>query len=97
MFWIFLIGAALAFTISRALLSVTARFGNSIERLVIVHGISGLALAILTWFGIAVYNMQYSVMYVLVSWFLPQVLWLIWDISRYTIHWLQTDRQKIDR
>ena len=94
MFWIFIVGASLTFTISRALLSITARFGDSIQRLVLVHGISGIAVAIITWLGITVYDMQYSVMYVLVSWFLPQVLWLVWDISRFTIDWLLANWKK---
>ena len=92
MLWIFIVGTGVAFVISRLIMRFFDKFGEGLQRLSIIHAISGAALLALSAIAAPILGIAATAFYFLVAWFLPQVLCLMWDISAFSYNWARQEK-----
>ncbi|GGB53538.1 hypothetical protein GCM10011316_26950 [Roseibium aquae] len=89
MAWIFIVGLAFTYAFSRLLLKIAQDRARTLRGLGEIHAASALLTAVVTWFGVSTYGVSYDPVYLLVSWFLPQTVWLSADVFKLTVRSFQ--------
>lgn len=85
MFWLFLVGMPLTFSLAWGLKMALPDMSASLYGLAGLHGGSAVGAISICWIGLLLLGGQVNPVQPLIAALVPQTIWLIVDAARYTI------------